>query len=299
MPQLFALSEDAADGAHEHGEVIGLKQNTETAIRASLGAALAAESAYAKSKAEKEKFSTALRIADSNSRSFIKATSAYFSQVISENWTSAWEPTGFPNQSTAVPSTQDERFTLVGSLKTYFAENPAMEISTGKLILTAARAESLHSALSDARTAVNNGNTESGRKKTARDEAADALKARLRGLIAELGQLIPADSPVWEAFGLNPPGASAMPDVPEALVVTAGSPGVLHLDWADARRALRYRVWILIEGVDTAFRAVATVSDSDATLTGLPSGRTARACVSAANDAGESAKSTEVQMVVP
>jgi hypothetical protein len=35
---LIQLLEDAADGAHQHGVAIGLKQNTETAIRADLTA---------------------------------------------------------------------------------------------------------------------------------------------------------------------------------------------------------------------------------------------------------------------
>lgn len=298
-PRLFAICEDAADGARQHGTQIGLKQNTAEAIGADLLAARSAETDFSKSKAEKEKLGTALRIADSNGRAFIKAASAYFSQVLSENWSAEWEPTGFPNQSTAIPDTQEERFTLLESLKTYFADNASMEISTGRLILTAARAGALHEALSSARAAVNNGNSESGRRKMARDAAVDALKTRLRGLIGELGQLLPDDSPLWEAFGLNAPGADATPESPEALVVTPGLPGQFHADWGDSRGATRYRVWVLIVGMDENFRAVATVSDSDATITGLPTGKTVKVRVTAANDAGESAPSAEVEAQIP
>jgi hypothetical protein len=299
LSQLFALAEDAADGAKDHGAAIDLKQNTEAAIRADLAAARAAESDYGKAKAAKDTFATNLRIADSNGRAFIKAASALFSQTISESWTAAWEGTGFPNQSTAVPGTQDERFTLLASLKKYFTDNPTAEVNTPKLVITAAKADTLFIALSDARKAVNDGNTASGTQRDARDVVVSKLKDRMRGLIGELGQLIADTSPVWDAFGLNQPGASSTPEIPEALVVTLGTPGVLHVDWADARRATRYRVWKQLDGVDAAPVAVATVTDSNATLTGLPSGKPLKISVTAANEAGESPASDVVTVTVP
>ncbi len=48
----------------------------------------------------------------------------------------------------------------------------------------------------------------------------------------------------------------------------------------------------------TAVAAI-TVTDSDATLTGLPSGKTVKVYVIAANDAGQAAPSDTVQIVVP
>ncbi len=296
--QLFALAEDAADGAKDHGAAINLKQNTEAAIRADLAAARASESAYATAKGAKDTFNTNLRIADSNGRAFIKAASALFSQTLSESWTAAWEPTGFPNQSTAVPSTQDERFTLLGSLKKYFTDNPTAEVNTPKLVITAAKADTLFNALSDARKAVNDGNTDSGTKRDTRDVAVGKLKDRIRGLIGELDQLIDDLSPLWDAFGLNAPGASAVPDAPEALVITPSVGHELYADWADARRATRYRVWKQVVGVDANFIAFATVTDSDATLAGLPVGKSVKIRITAANDAGESAPGAEVQVVV-
>ena len=50
-------------------------------------------------------------------------------------------------------------------------------------------------------------------------------------------------------------------------------------------------------GVDTDFRPVATVTDSDATLSGLGSGKTVRVRVTALNDAGESTPSATVEVV--
>ena len=296
LPQLFSLAEDMADGCQSHEVAVGLKQNKEADLRAALTAARTAETAYATAKGDKDTLSTALRLADSNARALLKAARAVLAQSLGESWSAVWEPTGFPNQSTAVPATQEERLNLCASLKAYFTANPAKE--NAPLAVTAANAEVKFTALSDARQAVNNGNTAAGQKRDARDTAVTALKARVRGLIAELGQLLPATDPRWDAFGLNAPGAAETPDAPEALVLTPGAPGHLLADWADARRADRYRVWVKVEGVDADFRAAATVTDSDATLNTFPSGRTVRVRVTAANDAGESTPSAEAQAVV-
>jgi len=296
LPQLFALAEDTADGAHTYETAIGLKQNKEADIRADLAAARAAEANYAAAKGAKETLSSILRIADSNARAFLKASRAVLAQYLGENWSAAWEPTGFPNQSTAVPGTQEERLSLCASLKDYFTANTARE--NAPLNVTAANAAAKFTALSDARTGVNNGNTISGQKRDLRDGAVDQLKNRLRGLIAELGQLLGDNDPRWDAFGFNTPGAAERPDAPEALVLTSGGAGTLLADWADARRAARYRVWVRVLTVDADFRAAATVTDSDATLTGLPAGKTVKVRVTALNDAGESTPSDEVEAVV-
>ncbi len=300
IPPLFALAEDAADGAKAQGAAIDLKQNTEDAIRADLAKAKAAEADYAAAKTAKDTFSSNLRTADSNGRSFIKSCGAYFSQVISEGWSAAWAVTGFPNQSTAVPGTQDARLTLLGSLNNYFTKNPTMEVNTPNLVLTAVLANTLFTALSDARAAVNAGCTDSGTKRNLRDGAVAGLKTRLRGLIAELGQLLDDNSPIWDAFGLNEPGSDATPDVPEAPVLTPGGDhGTLHADWPHARNAARYHVWLFIVGVDTAYRNVATTTDTEVTLTGLPGAKTANVQITAVNTAGESLPSAETSAVVP
>ncbi len=296
LPQLFALAEDMADGCQSHEVAVGLKQNKEANLRADLATARDAESDYAAAKGDKDTLSTALRVADSNARALLKAARAVLAQSLGEGWSAAWDPTGFPNQSTAVPATQEERLNLCASLKAYFTANPAKE--NAPLAVTATNAEAKFTALSNARQAVNNGNAAAGQNRDVRNGAVAALKTRMRGLMAELEQLLDENDPRWDAFGLNAPGAAATPDTPEALVVTPGTPGHLLADWADARRASRYRVWVKVEGVDTDFHAAVTVTDSDATLNTFPSGRTVRVRVTAANDAGESTPSAEAQAVV-
>ena len=297
--QLFALAQDAADGADVHGIAIGILQNTATKISAELTAARAAEATYAASKTAKDTVSANLRQADSNARAFIKALAAYYTQIISDGWTAAWEATGFPNLSTAVPLLQDERLTLCGATRDYLTATPTLEISNGSLILTAARADNLFINFASARDAMNEVNTDSAQKKILRDAAVNVLRARLRGLITELEQLLDASDPLWLAFGLNEPGAASTPDVPEAVSVVPGTPGVLHINWAAARLATHYRVWKQIVGTDANPVAVSSPTDTEATLAGLPSGATVKITVTSVNDAGESTPSTVVTIVVP
>ena len=185
------------------------------------------------------------------------------------------------------------------ALKNYFTANPAYEVNTPKLIVTSAQSGVLFTALSAARVAASDGNTDAGNKKIVRDAAEQTLRARLSGLIGELGQKLEDTDPLWLAFGLNEPGATNLPDSVDGLVLTAGPAGIVVLHWNTPPRATRYRVFKQIDGVDAVPVNLNTVTDSDATLTAQPSGKTLKVYVIAANDAGQAAPSDTVTIVVP
>ena len=297
LPQLLSLAEDMADGLDAHEVTVGVKQNTEVVLRADIAAVRAAEAAFGTTKTGKAAANDTLRIADSNARAFLKSARVVLAKVFGEDYNSAWEAAGFPNDSTAIPGTQEERMNLCAALATHFTAHPTQEVADPRFKVTAAEATLRFDALSDARSAGHAASTLATQKKAPRDAAVEALRTRMRGLISELNQLLGDSDPRWDAFGLNAPGAVATPDTPEALLVTPGAPGILLADWADARLAARYRVWIQIMGVDAEFRPAATVTDSDATLSGLGSGKTVRVRVTALNDAGESTPSATVEVV--
>ena len=196
-----------------------------------------------------------------------------------------------------MPGTQAKRQVLLQSLQNYFTAHPAQE--NAPLNITAARAGILFTALSDARSAANDGNTAAGQKKNLRDAAEKTLRNRMSGLVSELGQLLEDTDPLWLAFGLNEPGATNLPDVADSLILTAGGAGVVLADWSDASRATRYRVFKQIVGVDATMVAAVTVTDSDYTFTGLTSGKTLKVQIIAANDAGQAQPSTTAEIVVP
>lgn len=297
LNELFTKGEDMADGAATHGTAIGLMQNTEERIRSDTLTAREAESAFQQGKTAKLALTTAQTVADSNAKSFLAKARLVLTTFLGNLWSEAWAETGFPNQSTAVPATIVERQSLLASLQLYFAEHTAQQNSP--LGVTAAAAGTLFTALSNARSAVNAGITDQAQRKIVRDNAEKALRARLTGLIGELGQLLPGDDPLWYAFGLVPPDSDDAPDQVSGLIATPNGPGVLLVDWADAPRAASYWVEIQIVGVDASFHRVQTVYDSDATLTGLPSGATVRIrIISVSSDGKTSPPSDIIEVVV-
>jgi hypothetical protein len=293
----FTLAEDMADGLNAHEAAIGVKQNTEADLRASLAVAVTAQNDFKASQTAKTVLSTAVTVADSNGKALIGSARRVLINYLGEGWSQAWEATGFPDQSTAVPGTQAKRQALLLSLVNYFATNPAQE--NAPLNVTSAQAQALFTALSDARSAAAAGNTGTGQKKKLRDAAEKALRTRMNGLIHELGQLLEDDDPRWLAFGLNLPGATNLPEPADGLVLTAGGPGVVLADWSDASRATRYRVFKQVTTVDANFVAADTVNDSDCTLSGLPGGKTVRVQIVSANDAGQGLPSATAEIVVP
>lgn len=294
---LLTLGEDMADGLHTHEVAVGVKQNTEASLRTAIAAVNTAEQNFAAAKAAKVTLTTAVTVADSNGKSFIGTARSVLEPFLGTQPSTAWEPVGYPADSLALPPTQAERQTLLNDMKDYFTANPARE--NAPLLITAARAGTLFTALSDARSASNQGNTTAVEKKVLRNAAVKALRKRMRGLIGELEGLLEDDDARWYAFGLNPPGVAETPEVPEGLVLAGGDAGEVAADWSDAPRADHYRVWKQVVGVDAGFVAVGSPTDSDFTLTGLPSGATVKVRVTAVNDAGESTPSATQQIVVP
>lgn len=293
---LFALGDDMCDGAHTHEVAIGLKQNTEAVVRPALDAARAAEAAFGAAQVARKAANTTLTAADAAARVFLLNAKKRLSKFFGELYSTEWGAAGWPNNSTGVPSTQDARFNLVNSLVIYLTANPAH--ASVDMEVTTAVATSTYTSLSNARTALDQKVTEAGQAKAARDAAELNLRKRLTGMITELETLIADDDPRWHAFGLNSPADPESPETPTFTTAHPGGPGVALVDWDDALRASRYRVWIQIVGTDNDFHAVQTVQDSDATLSGLPTGATVKIRVTSGNDAGESQPGPEASVVI-
>lgn len=283
IERIFALATDMADGASTHGAAAGLLQNTESAIRADLSAAQAAESAFQTARSAKTSRSAAQQSADSNAKSFIAATKKILSLTLGNAWSTEWAAAGWNNPTLAIPASVPERLATLPAIGAYLTANPAKENAPAGV--TAANAQALQTALSAAISGVNTANVASGQAKATRDAALEKLRQRMIGLVRELNQLLEADDARWYAFGLNRPNDPETPAIATGLVATTGAPGIILLDWADARRAERYKVEIK-KPADAGFVEAAQVSDSEATLTGLPSGASISLRVLSANEAG-------------
>ena len=295
LDQLITLAADMADGLKAQEANVGLKQNTEATMRADLDAARRTRNTYNTAVATSTRLTAAQTAADSNGKVFIGTAKAVLGNFLGNQWSPAWLPVGFLNNSLAVPSSIAERQVLLESIGNYLQANPDKQ--NGPLV-TVARAGEVFTALKDVRAAVIGGNSAVTAAKTARDQAEQDLRTRMTGLINELGQLLEDDNPTWHAFGLNRPADPETPGIPDNLVLTAGLPGSIHVTWSAARRAARYRVYKKEDG-ETEYQPAATTFTPVATITGLKSGAAVQIQVSAANDAGESKACIPAQIVVP
>jgi hypothetical protein len=294
---LLSLAEDMADGLQTHQVAIGIAQNTETVVRAAITSLRTTEADAGMAKDQRQAAADAVEAADAAAYEFIGKARGVLAQFLGNRWNAAWEPTGFPDQSTAVPRTQEKRLNLCASLKIYFTSVPAHAVPA--LGVTAALADAAFTALSDARDALAQKTADQTTKLQLRDVAERNLRKRVRGCIEELYTLLADADGRWHAFGLNMP---ADPDTPEAvasLTLTANMAGKVVVAWPRARRATRYRIFTKVLTVDPEFVNVETVHDLEFMLTGLPSGQTLQVYVVAANDAGEAPASPTEQIVIP
>lgn len=287
LDRLFALATDMIDGAATIGPATGVVQNTAAVLTTTLTAARKSEADFQKARLDKIEATTAQTTADSNAKAFIATAKRVLIPHLGATWSTVWAQVGFVNGSLETPTSLDERFTLLGTLRDYLTAQPAHE--NAPLGITAAAALALHTASATARAAVNTALQDLATARLTRETAVDALRTRMRGLITELATLLPDDDARWYTFGLSAPGDPETPGIPAAPTLTPGiaGSGLLFLDWPDTRRTDRYRVWQKSPG-ETAFTPVATVTESDATLTALPTGILLEFQITALNDAGES-----------
>ncbi|MEK6262660.1 MAG: fibronectin type III domain-containing protein [Planctomycetota bacterium] len=296
LGELISFAEQIAGGLGRAGAELGIVHNDEAAFRADLLFFMTAVDEYRQAQAAKVLLTKAQTEADSDGKKFILTARNVISTFLGNDWTQAWEPTGFPNQSLAIPTMMAERQALLDSLGRYLAMHPTQEVAA--LNVTASRANTLFNALSDARSAVHAGLAFSGQKLEIKTDAERRLKKRLSDTIAELGIKLGPLDPRWQYFGLNCPGAKSIPDVPDAPALTNAGPGRVFATWTAAARALRYHIWTQIVGVDSDFVNFMTASDTEALLQNLPSGATLNVRLTAVNDAGESQPSDASQIVV-
>lgn len=293
---LRALADLMADGCHTHEAAIGILQNTEAAIRAAITALSNAETqAGVKKNAVSAAYATLLA-ADEAGTTTINNCKLRLKQVLGERWSPAWEPTGFPDQSTGVPNTQDKRFTLLDALKNYFTLVPASE--NAGMGATAIACTAAWTTFSDARQGVSDAESAQTTAFATRTAATDALRKRVRGLINELETLIADDDPRWEAFGLNIPAHPSAPEPVTSLTAAALGNGRIEISYPYATRATRYRIETWIISVDTEWQNKASAKDLEVILKNFTAAQVVKVRVIATNDGGEAAPSPEAQVTV-
>jgi len=293
---LLALNEDLADGCHLHEVTIGLKQQTEAVMRAVGAGVKSAKMALGAANGLVDAKYDLLQAADDAGKVVIKNCRLRLVKVLGGSYNSGWQEAGWPNQSTAIPETQDERFTLLGALELYFAAHPTAE--SVDMEATAAICHAAQEAISGARQGVNTAEAALNAAKKADAAAVKTLRKRVRGLIVELGTLLADDDARYEEFGLSIPANPHAPEAIASLTVTAMGGAKVFVEWPYAKRMTGTRLVLKRVGVDEEFVSIGTVDGLEKMLTGQTVGQTLQLQVIAYNDGGDAAPSPVASVVV-
>jgi hypothetical protein len=294
---LMALAKRMLAGSTTYGAGIGQTHHTYLDLGPKIVDAEGAQFEYKTAAAASATGRTVVETADLNGRAFITSVREHFKPRLGKNPNPAWEPLGFPDDSLAVPESQDDRLEMIQSMNTWLLANPTFQVDTAEFKITATLAKATYDALDGSRIALGDLQEIEGRKEGERDSRVKELRAEMRGMLRELKDLMgPLDSR-WLWFGLNQPGAVSGASRVETLVLTSISQGFLAA-WAHAAFAHLYHVEIKIAGVDTEFRRVKTTSDTTCNVPDLPPAATVEVRVLAVNDSGTEAQPSDVKTVV-
>jgi hypothetical protein len=110
------MGDNMIEGIRRSGGKVGVTWITDAIIQTALANAKTAIATYGEKRAEKMKLVAAQSVADEQGSRFISAARGVMVLFLGSTYSDAWAPTGFPNQSTAVPESMAERQTLLNSL---------------------------------------------------------------------------------------------------------------------------------------------------------------------------------------
>ena len=312
---LRARCHDLADGLEEKQVIIGIKQNTAAAVRADLMKIEGDPAAPAGSDAQKGSFAlyelckqitaqkeqAMIQESDGPVLAFLTAAQGCLEQLYGKRFNPDWSAAGWPGGSTAIPRPHDQRLTLCSSLRAYLAANPAHEhpAVAPYIPFTAAEALARHTALSTARAQMNTAASDQEACQDVLEADEKALRRRFSGTVSECRQLLPADSALYEALGLNIPANPTPPEPVTATTATPAGPGRLLIEWLPARRAEAYRVMVKVVGTDPEPVQAERAEALEYTLKNLPAGATVEIRIIATNEGGDAAPGPLITATAP
>ncbi len=288
--KLFPLADDMIDGLKKHGDEVGVKQFTAAVLVPKLAAAQKGQGDYDTAQAAETEATSDRNVANSKAKGFIADGKGILAKALGSKPSQDWEALGYLAGTIAMPDSIEGRLAVLAGTRDFLTKNPKKEVTTEDITFTAAQAEALRKALSDARGTVNEAVAGRVKAKGVRDAAVDALRMAMSGLVNELAHIpLGDDSAKWYYFGLVPPADSQAPGVPDGAGIHQVGPASAAAGRAASPRATKYKV----DGVDADFVALDLTSETQVLLENLPAKATVHFKVTAYNAAGESAPSAE------
>ena len=294
--QMEIMAEKIAAGLHTLGGPLGILSTTEGMVRTAITGCQTSVTEAGVAKDEKQMAADALQATDRVAIEFLGSCRNVLANFLGNRWSSSWEPTGFPDESTAVPRSLDKRLSLCAQMQTYFTANPTREVIA--MNVTAAQAGLVHTALKEHMKTLDEKLTAVDAKLKARAAAYRALGKILHSFINDLPKFLADDDGRWYTFGLNAPADPNTPEPVSSVALRVISPTEIMATWPSASRATRYRPFVQIVGVDDEAKARDSVNGLEVTLNGFHTGQTVKIFIVAANDDGEGTPGPTEQILI-
>lgn len=283
----------AIGGATQHGVAIGIKQHDASSLTAKKTSLTNAESTLDAAKAELKTRTTALASFLLTAILFLMRVRDMLKPHLGTQHSTAWAAVGFLSSLELPSNLEQVKFKLQKAI-TFLTANPTFESADQNL--TAEAAQTILDNIIIKENAVTAQRTVVGNAVKAKNTSLRNAIRAIGGLVSEMKGLVPSTDSIYLAFGLNIPGAQAIPSVPINLTAALLNAAAL-LKWDAAERAERYRIYKKVIGVDADFVLVDSREELDYMLEALPANATIQLAVSAMNNGGESALSEAVTIV--
>lgn len=286
ISELLDLAQRIELGISSKGVEIGLLQYTIANFSPKRTALDQKQNAFNVARSALAAASTGCQIAVAAMRAACLEARKILSISFGDDWSPQWTEAGWPGPTSAVPTNEAGLASLCDNLVSFLTANPGYVVSTPKIDLTAGRFSGALSAMASALTIFQATKTAHGTAKNNRTLDDKTLRKAMRGLIDVLSDLIPPLSPVWDAFGLNQPGATVTPERAAAPSLIKVSPGKVLAQTSPTPLTTYYRWMYQLVGVDAEFRFGGRTNDPLIELTDQPATGTLRVKVNACNQAG-------------
>ena len=247
---LLRLASECKAGATALGASIPLVLNTGSIISSDRANLVQSQVVYRGSLSGLPELRLNLKQARQEGRAFATKTRNWLEYSLGSTHSLRWSDVGFDNNSLRIPRDDAGLVALLERMYLYLQANASQANPDPKVNVTAVRGQAAWAALDGVINAMNTKEEQIATKKDARDQAADGLRRRLRGLVNELGQHLADTDQRWRRFGLNLPAAPNVPAVPRDVKVNTDTPGEFHITCARSANATSYRFFTLRPGVD-------------------------------------------------
>ncbi len=299
ISELLTMADDAADGLHElqvQLRDIGIKQNTEAAIRTDIDRVVTARRQYRDAQGQQDDRQDDQNTADRAGRRFLVAYRKRISGFLGDNPNAEWEIALDTTGSTRVATTIDKRQDQLQAATNYLTEHP--DYADAALGITATIAGNALQVLSTARIALRTAETVTEDKQKELETAVKLLAKRMRGLLGELEQLLPPDDATWHLLELNAPADPDTPEVSEKPTLHPLGDGALEMIFTLPRRAKYAHLWVQQSGVDAEPRRIEGQFQSPAVVRGLPLNVPLLVFISGVNESGSGPRSAAANVTV-